>query len=209
MGGTRRDPGGRRMRGSARLTLGVRRPAWRSAATAGAGGGRHDLDLVRCRRPRAQALPGGCRGLGQADRQPGQGHLDPELGHRAPGPLPAAARRQVARHRRVPDRRHLAGHPRQPLRRPHRQDPGRRGRDRTSRRSSRTTRSTASSSPCRGSPTPACSTTARTCSRPPASSRPRPGPSSPRPPRSCRTRRAQAATTACGATSTRARPTRA
>ena len=69
----------------------------------------------------------------KSDRQRGQGDLDPELGHRAAGALPAAAGRQFARHRRVSDRRDLAGHPRQPLHRPHRQDPGRGSRIRTSR----------------------------------------------------------------------------
>ena len=171
---------------------------------------RDDLDLLRRRRPRAQALPGGCRRLGQADRQRGQGDLDAELGDRAPGPLPAAARRQVARHRRVPDRRDLAGHPRQPLRRPHRQDPGRGGRpalqgDRREQHGRRQAGGHALVHRRRHA-----ATTARTCSRScrQAAARDLAG-ARPPPPRSSRTRRAPAATTGCGASSTRARPTRA
>ena len=167
------------------------------------------LDLLRCRRARAQALPGRCRRLGQADRQRGQGDLDAQLGDRAPGPLPAAARRQVARHRRVPDRRDLAGHPRQPLHRPDRQDPGRGGRsalqgDRREQHGRRQAGGDAlvhrrrhavlSQGSARGRRQAGAGDLA-------GARRDRQGAAGPR--------RAPAATTGCGASSTRARPTRA
>ena len=80
--------------------------------------GRHDLDLLRRGGPGAAALQGGRGGLGEEDRQRGQGRQHAELGDRAAGAVPADAGGGLGRHRRLPDRRHLAGHPRQPLHRP-------------------------------------------------------------------------------------------
>ena len=59
----------------------------------------------------------GADGLGRADRQRGQRHLDAELGDRAAGALSADPRGELGRHRRLPDRRDLARHPGQPLHR--------------------------------------------------------------------------------------------
>ena len=64
-----------------------------------------------------------------------------ELGDRAAGALPADAGGGLGRHRRLPDRRDLAGHPRQPLHRPDASTCRRSSSTSTSRRSSTTTRS--------------------------------------------------------------------
>ena len=80
------------------------------AATISISCGAVGLELELCQQ--------GANGLGRADRQPGQRHLDAELGDRAPGALSADPGGQLGRHRRVPDRRDLARHPGQPLHRP-------------------------------------------------------------------------------------------
>ena len=153
------------------------RPLWRRSSAARS-------RARRRRRSRSPAAPSawscssartGADGLGQDDRQPGQGDLDPEFLDRASCPLSADAGGQLRRHRRLPDRRDLARHPRQPLHRPvaayrsgadrpelqddHREQHGRRrpGRDALVHRRR------------------ACSTTARTCSRSTARSRRPPG----------------------------------
>ena len=82
--------------------------------------GGDDRDLLRRGRARAANLPAGCQRLGRGDRQPGQRHLDAQFGDRAAGALSADPRRQLVGHRRLPDRRDLAGHPGQSPARPQR-----------------------------------------------------------------------------------------